>query len=84
MPSVPLDLSLQPSIRFVTSLHSFSSSHRRKRLEKGDRRGSLPRHFCLSTVTSRSSILFPSKFCFCVPLSVRWRSCPRGYQLLSV
>ncbi|KAK4272954.1 hypothetical protein QN277_021439 [Acacia crassicarpa] len=41
MPSVTIDLILLPFFPSLTNFHGGSSSHRLKRLEKGDRRGNL-------------------------------------------
>lgn len=41
MPSVPVELFLRPLAPSLTIFHGGSSSHRLKRLEKGDRRGNL-------------------------------------------
>ena len=41
MPSVPVELFTLPLVPSLTCFHCGSSSHRLKRLEKGDRRGNL-------------------------------------------
>ncbi|KAK4583549.1 hypothetical protein RGQ29_026330 [Quercus rubra] len=41
MPSVPVEPFILPLVPSLTCFHGGSSSHRLKRLEKGDRRGNL-------------------------------------------
>ncbi|CAK9323244.1 unnamed protein product [Citrullus colocynthis] len=72
MPSVPIDLFLGPLLPSLTSFHGGSSSHRLKRLEKGDRRGFIVlililRFLAVEASESESLVIGYSLRGFCIP-----------------